>query len=119
MEDGCVLEDAAISEQEPEITVNTLATPDEGLPIYKLESWEFEYPLSFDDYSLLKANPRGIIQVRYGQQTDFQDCYLREIEYRPNQGLATFVLLPLGQEQCRTLFYRKMEITCYRKIQEN
>ena len=96
LEDGCVLEDAVISEQEPEITVNTLATPDEGLPIYKLESWEFEYPLSFDDYSLLKANPRGIIQVRYGQQTDFQDCYLREIEYRPNQGLATFVLLPLG-----------------------
>lgn len=95
-EDGCVAEDALISEQEPEITLNTLATPEDGLPIYKLESWEFEYPLSFDDYAIIKANPRGIIQVRYGQQTDFQDCYLREIEYRPNQGLASFVLLPLG-----------------------
>lgn len=94
LEDGCVLESGVLSEQEIDLNMDTLATPQDGAPIYKLESWEFEYPLSFTEWQAIRANPLGIIQVRYGQMADFFDCYIREIEYKPNEGKATFILLP-------------------------
>lgn len=97
LEDGCVYETGVLSEQEPEINVATLSDDNNGLPIYVLQLWEFEYPLTFAEYQAIRANPMGVISVRYGQQEDFHDCYIRQIEYKPNQGLANFQLLPSYQ----------------------
>lgn len=94
LEDGCVYETGVLSEQEPEINVATLSDDNNGLPIYVLQLWEFEYPLTFAEYQAIRANPMGVISVRYGQQEDFHDCYIRQIEYKPNQGVANFQLLP-------------------------
>jgi len=94
LEDGCVYETGVLSEQEQEINIATLSDDNNGLPIYVLQLWEFEYPLTFAEYQAIRANPMGVISVRYGQQEDFHDCYIRQIEYKPNQGLANFQLLP-------------------------
>ncbi len=93
--DTCQFEGITIaSESIAEITHTILPRPEDCIPLYKPELWEFDYPLSVADYLTVRANPRGVIRVRHGNSSVIRDCYIREIAYRPNQGIATFALLP-------------------------
>lgn len=94
LNDDCNVEATVLSESEPVLDTSTLETSADGLPIYELELWEFEYPMSVVEYRAVKANPRGLIRVTYGQGNGPVDCYVREIQYKPNEGKASFQLLP-------------------------
>jgi hypothetical protein len=59
-------------------------------PVLKSEIIKFEYPLCFDDYNKIMANPYGIIRV------DGEDCYILKITYKLNDRLAAFELIPIA-----------------------
>src|SRR6185436_4166624 len=72
MDNGAeVWEANVLSESQPFITlsediefngsVSTFEFPEDGMPVYRLEEWQFEYPMSVQDYHTVKANPRGLI----------------------------------------------------------
>lgn len=87
------IEAAAISE-DADIDTTVFADPNEARPIYLPETWKFKYPLSLSQYNTIKAAPTGTIRARFGQEATYRDFYIRNINYRPNQGLAEFILLP-------------------------
>lgn len=88
------VEAGVLSESETPVTASTMADIAEALPVYIPEQWSFRYPMSVEDYQAVKANPRGVINVRWGQNTSFYSCYIRQIEYKPVKGEAQFTLLP-------------------------
>ncbi len=93
MTGGCPEENATIAENDS-LSVANAADPADARPVYMPETWEFEYPLSFTQYNLIKANPKATIQARFLQDTSFRDFYIREIRYKPNDGIANWILLP-------------------------
>lgn len=99
---SCVIEADPIAE-DATLDINRLEDIFEGFAPYLPELWEFDFPLSFTDYNDIKDSPYDLIQVRHGQNIGFNDCYVREVVYRPNEGMASFKLLParaLSLEPC-------------------
>lgn len=93
MTGGCLEESAAITENQT-LDYTVTDDPSDALPVYVPEAWKIEYPLSFSEYQTLKANPRGTIEARFGQDADFLSFYLRLVEWDPNQQMASWTLLP-------------------------
>lgn len=87
-----VLEANALSESET-LYFDLLADPAQR-PVYVPEEWSFEFPMSLTQYTALKAAPTGTIQGMFGQEAAFRDFFVRSIDYTPNQGMASFTLLP-------------------------
>lgn len=90
---GCNWEAGVLSESES-LEFKDLNLQSEGIHPYANQEIEFEYPLKVSEYKIIKANPRRIIQIRWGQNTDWVDCYIHTIEYKPNEGIANFKLYP-------------------------
>ena len=93
MTGDCIIENAALAENQTLDYTNT-GDPWDAHPIYMPELWEFDYPLSFSEYQTLKATPTKTIQGRFAQETAWRDFYLRTVAYKPNDGMATWQLLP-------------------------
>lgn len=90
---GCVLEGAAVAENE-DISVSKFATATEAHPIFKNELDTFDYPMSITEYLAIKANPRGTIRYRANSSDAWSEGFIYTIQYKPNEGIATFNLLP-------------------------
>lgn len=63
-----------------------------NLPIWIPEIYEFDYPLSFEDYKNIKTNPTYCLEISR-TQSDFIKAYILEIRYKPVSGMASFKLL--------------------------
>lgn len=63
-----------------------------GVPIYKAETVQFDYPLSIADYLSIKANPYGYIEYQCGTGI-YEKGFIKSLEYKPVQGQATFTLM--------------------------
>jgi len=87
----CPLEVGAIGENQ-DLGLNLFDSPTANLPLWKPEQIKFDYPLSLTDYIDLKTNPYGIIKFNCIDGVDDYG-YIMDIEYRPNEGMATFTLL--------------------------
>jgi hypothetical protein len=87
----CPLEVGAIGENQ-DLGLNLFDSPTANLPLWKPEQIKFDYPLSLTDYLDLKTNPYGIIKFNCIDGVDDYG-YIMDIEYRPNEGMATFTLL--------------------------
>lgn len=103
MTGDCIVESAAVVENQ---TLDCLVTDDplDALPIFIPETWAFETDLSFSDYQDLKANPKGTIQCRFGQDDTWRDFFLDECTWIPNRQTANFRLMPKRTypiDQCR------------------
>ncbi len=61
---------------------------EDGLPILKPETVEFEYPFTIADYHAVKTNPHGLIEF------DGEHGWIKEIEYDITVGKAKFKLIP-------------------------
>lgn len=61
-------------------------------PIKKAELVTFEFPLSFQQWKTIKANPRGLIEYECGGVLNAG--WIEEINYNIVDGLAEFVLIP-------------------------
>lgn len=57
-------------------------------PLWKNELITYEYPMSIADYREIKENPYGYISAQCGVG-DFLKYWIREIKYKPMQGMAT------------------------------
>lgn len=107
---GAHVEENAAYAENAELDVDVLSDPANGIPKFVPDLWELEAPLGWAEYLALKANPKGIVQVRYGQQVTYQDFYIKEVDYRPNEGDATFQLLPKAYypiDECCTYVIQK------------
>ena len=69
-----------------------LTDPNIAVPLWKPEQIQFDYPMSMADYNNIKLSPYGY--VRYSSNgTTYENGYILNIEYKPNQGIANFTLL--------------------------
>lgn len=60
--------------------------------IWEPEYLEFQYPITFAQYLLVKANPKACIEVS-DTESDFEKAFIIDFRYRPVTGLTTFKLL--------------------------
>lgn len=90
---GCVNEAAIIAENDT-IDVATLADSSQATPIFKYELDTFEYPMSLSESLAVRNNPRGVIKYRKSSSDAWSLGYIYNVQYKPNQGMATFTLLP-------------------------
>lgn len=79
---------------------------DVGKPIYEPISYEFEYPLSFDEFNRFKRFPNGTIIFGRNLESLIQ-AFILDVEYRPTEGIANFKLLR-SYEQNIGLFFPNM-----------
>lgn len=61
-------------------------------PIWLPETYTFEYPISYADFKLIKANPYGYIEF-YKDATNKLNGYIMNMEYSMKTGLTKFELL--------------------------
>lgn len=67
-------------------------------PLWIPEYIEFDYPLSFSDYLLIKSDPRKCIEVSE-KNSNFIKGYIIEMRYKPVGGIATFKLLRVWESE--------------------
>lgn len=61
-------------------------------PIFKPERVTFDYPLSYAQWKTIKAAPTQLIGFECNGTTEYG--WIDELNYRPVEGMATFVLIP-------------------------
>lgn len=61
-------------------------------PLWIPETYEFDYPLSFEQYKSIKSNPTKCLEIS-PSGTNFIKAYIIEIRYKPSNGMASFKLL--------------------------
>lgn len=86
-----VIEAAAIAEDDT-LTSASFTNVADAKPLWKPEQITFDYPLSLSDYLNLKLNPNGLVKFQT-QSKPIEYGYIMEVNYKPNEGLATFTLL--------------------------
>jgi hypothetical protein len=69
-----------------------LTDPNIAVPLWKPEQIQFDYPMSMADYNTIKLSPYGYVKYSSDGIT-YQNGYILNIEYKPNQGIANFTLL--------------------------
>lgn len=93
MTGDCIVENAAVIENQT-LDYTVTDDPADALPIFLPEVWNCEIDLSMAEYEAVKANPRGTLQFRFGQEVDFRDFFLDTMEWKANDQKAVFSLLP-------------------------
>ena len=92
---GCLYEKSGVNLKEnQDIDSNDTNTVPQAYPIYKFELIEFDYPMTFSEFKAIKLNPRGVIEYQGNDMTTIEQGYIYSLEYKPNQGITTFNLLP-------------------------
>lgn len=91
----CRLENQTLAEN-ADIDATKFQNTYDATPIYKPEISIFDYPLSISEYQLIKASPYGYFNVQCGNG-DFFKAYIKSIEYKPAEGLASFELIKKWQ----------------------
>jgi len=66
----------------------------DGLPVFVPEAWRFDYPMTLAEYQAVKANPKGTVRATFGTGTTYKSFYIDSIMYRPEEGMATYSLMP-------------------------
>lgn len=62
-------------------------------PIWDAEVYEFDAPLSFTQYKVIRDAPRGFIEFRVGNTGAFRSGFILELRYPLQGGLTHFKLL--------------------------
>jgi hypothetical protein len=94
--DDCGLDAAPLPENR-DLSLSDFKDITEGTPVYQPETISFEYPLSIKEYQLIKANPYGYINVQCGVNGALQKTFIKQIQYKPAEGQANFILLKAWQ----------------------
>lgn len=88
---SCRLENGVIAEN---ATLNKSNFDDvnDAKPFLIPERVLYDFPMSSAEYKLVKANPYG--QIYFENDCDNGFGYIDTIDYKPDQGIATFTLIP-------------------------
>lgn len=92
-ENDCTIEQDGALLENGNISVDTVIDENSIKPIYTAERVTFEYPVSYEQYKTIKANPYGLIGYQCGGG-DVQYGYIEDFSYKPAQGIAEFTLRP-------------------------
>lgn len=93
---GC-FQEAAETAEDDTIDSNSFTDPDDATPIFCPALDEFEYPVAWQTVRLWRTNPsvlRGAIRYRRYASDPWREGYITQLEYKPNEGIATFTVLP-------------------------
>jgi hypothetical protein len=82
-------------------------------PLFRPETIEFEAPLSWTQYKLIRANPGQCIQVS-PTSSDYVNGFIQEVRYYPVKGKAKFVLLRTNEdaEECSHVYVVEDYVEC-------
>lgn len=86
----CRLEAGAICE-DSDLWAPSMADSNNATPLWKNERVTFDYPLSVQEYNTIKADPYGYISFQC-VDGPFRKGFIEELQYKPADGIATFVL---------------------------
>lgn len=86
----CVLENGVLSENQ-DVSPATLATPAAAYPYASAELVTFEYPVTWQQYLAIKANPYGLIGYQCGSGP-IQYGWIEDFQLKPYTGMAKFTL---------------------------
>lgn len=90
-DNNCRLENGPISENQT-IDISIFSDPDDAKPFLLPERVSFEYPMSTKEYKLIEANPYGLIYFESDCEQGYG--YIDTINYKMEEGLASFNLIP-------------------------
>lgn len=88
----CRLENAVIAENQ-DISLDNFADAEANYPLFYPELITFEYPMSYDQYLTVKANPYGLIGYQCGNSA-MEYGWIEDMQYSPYNGLVNFTLRP-------------------------
>lgn len=88
---NCRIEAAAIAEN-VQIDLSIFADPAFAEPFIIAERVTFDYPISSQEFNLVRQNPNGLIYFSAGCDEGYG--WIDNIKYRPEEGLASFSLIP-------------------------
>lgn len=92
---GCIYEKSGVNLKEnQDIDSGDTNTTPQAYPIFKFELVDYDYPMSLAQFQNIKANPRGVIEYRGTDMTTMEQGFIYNIQYKPNEGIATFTLMP-------------------------
>lgn len=91
----CKLESMPITENQ-NLFVTHFARATDYTPLWKPETFAYEYPLNIAEYKSIKENPYGYVSYQCGNGA-YEKAFIKEIKFRPAKGRATFVLLKKWQ----------------------
>jgi len=89
---GCIIENDAYKENS-NIEASMFTDSFEAIPILENEKVHFDYPLTYNQWTAIMANPYGLIEYSCGE-TDLKQGWIEDLKYSPYTGLATFTLRP-------------------------
>lgn len=95
---GCLIEaepseGESILEENGNIDLNKFETPADHYPLFRPERVKFEYPVTYAQYLLIKANPYGLIEFQCGDGP-IEEGWIEDFQYKPYTGMAEFTLKP-------------------------
>ncbi len=65
------------------------------LPIMQPVTIEFDYPLGANDFSSIRSNPYKMISIRWGQNANFINCFISEVQWKAVDGMAKWIVIPV------------------------
>ena len=87
----CRLENATLFEN-GSIGVTNFRDIADATPLFKNEYSSFEYPLKLSQWNTIKSDPYGYIAYTCGGDSVVKKGFIKELKYRPAQGMANFTL---------------------------
>lgn len=88
----CPIEDTVLQE-DSNIERGNFVDELQANPIYSQENITFEYPLTYNEFSAIFANPYGVVSYECRNGT-YKQGWIDKLKYSPHDGIATFVLRP-------------------------
>lgn len=90
-DEDCRMESVEIQENQ-NIFVTQFRSSNDYTPLWKNETITYDYAMSLAEYKTLKGGPYGYISAQCGEDGEWLKYWIKEIKYRINKGMATFIL---------------------------
>ncbi len=87
-----VLEDGSLAENK-DLQASDLVDPTKAYPLFKPELVKYEYPVTWDEYLAIRANPYGLIGFQCNDEA-VEYGWIEDFKLLPYTGLAEFTLKP-------------------------
>lgn len=91
-DDDCLNEDGGLAENQ-DLQPSDLVDEEIAFPLFWPELVKFEYPMSWEQYKVIRANPYGLIGYQCGNDA-MEYGWIEDFQYKPYKGLAEFTLRP-------------------------
>lgn len=86
----CIMEDFPLKKEDINIDLSDFNTPADHNPLFTFNEIEFDYPVSWQDFKNIMANPYG--KIEYIREGISYFGYLQRLKYNMYGGKATFIL---------------------------